>query len=139
MNTPASPQNKKTKKPQQKCTRIPFFITNLSSTSTVVLPKDHVMAFITPENPETNYIKIAEVQSIKEECRNWKHPTKMLPKAPETNFLVSPGDIKEVRRCVLPESDISDKTCEAFSQQVSSSLFEQQQGHRSHRTHYNGH
>ena len=68
MNTPASPRNKKkTKKPQQRCTRIYFFITNLSSTSKIVLPKDHVMAFITPENPETNYIEIAEVQSVEEE------------------------------------------------------------------------
>ena len=30
-----------------------------------------------------------------------KSPTKMLPKAPESDFLVSPGDIKEVRKCVL--------------------------------------
>ena len=104
MNTPASPQNKrKTKKPQQTCTRIPFFITNLSSMSRIVLPKDHVVAFITPENPETNYIEIAEVQSIEEECRNWKHLTKMLPKAPKSDFLVSPGDIKEVRRYMLPK------------------------------------
>ena len=84
--------------------------------SRIVLPKDHIVAFITPENPETNYIKIAEVKSIEEECRNWKHPTKMLPKAPESDFLVSPGDIKEVRRCMLPESDISDKTNKAFCQ-----------------------
>ena len=117
MNTPASPQNKKkTKKPQQTCTRIPFFITNLSSMSKVVLPKDHIIAFITPENPETNYIKIAEVQSIEEECRNWMHPTKMLPKAPKSDFLVSPGDIKEVRRCMLPKSDISNEIREAFCQ-----------------------
>ena len=116
MNTPASPQNKKIKKPQQTHTRILFFISNLSSTSRVVLPKDHIVAFITPENPETNYIEIAEVQSIEEECRNWKCPTKMLPKAPESDFLVSPGDIKEVRRCVLPESDISSETHEAFCQ-----------------------
>ena len=74
------------------------------------------MAFITPENPETNYIKIAEVQSIEEECRNWKCPTKMLPKAPKSDFLVSPGDIKEVRRYVLPESDISDETHKALCQ-----------------------
>ena len=74
------------------------------------------MAFITPENPETNYIEIPEAQLIGEECRNWKHPAKILPKAPESDFLVSPGDIKEVRRCVLPESDISDKTCETFCQ-----------------------
>ena len=130
MNTPASPQNKKkTKKPQQTCTRIPFFITNLSSTSRVVLPKDHIVAFITPENPEMNYIVIAEVQSIEEECRNWKCSTKMLPKAPESDFLVSPGDVTEVRRCVLPKSDISDKNPQIIlltSQQVSSSLFEQQ-------------
>ena len=84
--------------------------------SRVVLPKDHVMAFITPENPETNYIEIAEVQSMEEECRNWKHPTKMLPKAPKSDFLVSPGDIKEVRRCILPKSNISDETHEAFCQ-----------------------
>ena len=116
MNTTASPQNKKTKKPQQICTRIPFFITNLSSTSRVVLPKDHVMAFITPENPEMNYTEIAEVQSIEEECRNWKHATKMLPKAPESDFLVSPGDVNEVRRCVLSESDISDETHKSFHQ-----------------------
>ena len=58
------------------------------------------MAFITPENPETNYIEIAEVQSIEDECRNWKHPIKMLLKAPKSDFLVSPGDIKEVRRCM---------------------------------------
>ena len=117
MNTPALPSNKKKeKKPQQTCTRIPFFITNLSSSSRVVLPKDHVMAFMTPEDPETNYIEIAEVQSVENECRNWKHPTKMLPKAPKSDFLVSPGDIKEVRRCMLPESDITDETCESFCQ-----------------------
>ena len=116
MTTPASPQNKKIKKPQQTHTSIPFFITNLSSTSRDVLPKDHIVAFITPEIPETNYIEIAEVKSIEEECRNWKHPTKMLPKAPESDFLVSPGDIMEVRRCMLPESDISNKTHEAFCQ-----------------------
>ena len=40
----------------------------------------------------------------------------MLPKAPESDFLVSPGDIKEVRRCMLPESDISDETHKAFCQ-----------------------
>ena len=96
--------------------RIPFFITNLSSMSRVVLPKDHIIAFITPENPETNYIEIAEVQSVGEQCRNWKHPTKMLPKAPESDFLVSAGDIKEVRRCVLPESDISNETHKSFHQ-----------------------
>ena len=96
--------------------RIPFFIKNLSSSSRVVLPKDHVMAFITPEDPETNYIEIAEIQSVKGECRNWKHPTRMLPKAPESDFLVSSGDIKEVRRCMLPESDITNKTCKSFCQ-----------------------
>ena len=117
MNTPASPSNrKKNKKPQQTHTRIPFFTINPSSTSRVVLLKDHVVAFITPEDPETNYIEIAEVQSVEEQCRNWKCPTKMLPKAPESGFLVSPGDVKEVRRCVLPESDISDKTHESFHQ-----------------------
>ena len=117
MNTPASPSNKKKKKkPQQTHMRIPFFITNLSSMSRVVLPKDHVMAFITPENLETNYIEITKVQSVEEQCRNWKPPKKMLPKAPESDFLVSPGDVKEVRRCVLPESDISDETCESFYQ-----------------------
>ena len=108
MNTPTSPSKRKKKKqPQQHHMMIPFFITNLSSMSRVVLPKDHVMAFITPENPETNYI---------EQCRNWKHPTKMLPKALESDFLVSPGDVKEVRRCVLPESGISDETHEYFCQ-----------------------
>ena len=101
MNTPASPikRKKKKKQPPQHHTRIPFFITNLSSMSRVVLPKDHIVAFITPENLETNYIQITEVQSVEEQCRNWKHPTKMLPKAPESDFLVSPGDVKEVRRC----------------------------------------
>ena len=117
MNTPASPSNrKKKKKPQQTHTRIPFFITNLSSTSRVVLPKDHIVVFITPEDPEANYIEIAEVQSVEEQCRNWKHPTKMLLKAPESDFLVSPGDVKEVRRCVLPESDISNETHKSFCQ-----------------------
>ena len=96
--------------------KIPFFITNLSSTSRVVLPKDHIMTFITPENPETNYIEIAEVQSIEDECRNWKCPMDMLLKAPESDFLVSPGDIKEVRRCMLPESNITDKTHQSFCQ-----------------------
>ena len=117
MNTPALPSNrKKKKKPQQTHMRIPFFITNLSSSSRVVLPKDHIMAFMTPEDPETNYMEIAEVQSVENECRNWKHPTKMLPKAPESDFLVSPGDIKEVRRCMLPESDITNETHESFCQ-----------------------
>ena len=40
----------------------------------------------------------------------------MLPTAPESDFLVSLGDVKEVRRCVLPESDISNKTHESFHQ-----------------------
>ena len=40
----------------------------------------------------------------------------MLPKAPESDFLVSPGEVKEVRRCVLPETDISNETCESFHQ-----------------------
>ena len=89
MNTPALPSNrKKKKKPQQTHTRIPFFITNLSSSSRVVLPKDQVVAFVTPEDPETNYMEIAEVQSVENECRNWKHPTKMLPKAPKSDFII---------------------------------------------------
>ena len=50
MNTSASPSKRKKKHPQQHHMRIPFFITNLSLTSTVLLPKDHIMAFITPEN-----------------------------------------------------------------------------------------
>ena len=117
MNTPALPSNrKKKKKPQQDCMRIPFFITNLSSSSRVVLPKDHVVAFVTPEDPETNYMEIAEVQSVEKECRNWKCPTKLLPIAPDSDFLVSPGDIKEVRRCVLPESNITNETHESFCQ-----------------------
>ena len=87
INTPASPSNrKKKKKPQQTHTRIPFFITNLSSTTRVVLPKDHIVAFITPENLETNYIEITEVQSVEEQCRNWMPPRKMLPKAPGVTF-----------------------------------------------------
>ena len=81
----------------------------------MVLPKDHVVAFVTPEDPETNYMEIVEVQSVEGECRNWKHPTKMLPKAPESDFLVSPGNIKQVR-CMLPETDITDETCESFYQ-----------------------
>ena len=67
--------------------------------SRVVLQKDYIMAFITPENLETNYIEIAKVQSVEDKCKNWKCPMKMLPKAPESDFLVSPGDIKEMRRC----------------------------------------
>ena len=34
----------------------------------------------------------------------------------KSDFLVSPGDIKEVRRCMLPESDITDKTRKSFCQ-----------------------
>ena len=40
----------------------------------------------------------------------------MLPKPPESDFLVSPGDVKEVRKCMLPESNISDKTHKSFCQ-----------------------
>ena len=122
MSTPALPHNrKKKKKPQQTHTRIPFFITNLSSSSRVVLPKDHIMVFVTLGDPETNYVEIAEVQSVEigsalQRCRNWKCPTKMLSKAPESDFLVSPGNIKEVRRCMLPESDITDETHKSFHQ-----------------------
>ena len=47
------------------------------------------ITFITPENPETNYIEIAQVQSIQEECRNWKCPTKMLPKAPKSTYILT--------------------------------------------------
>ena len=39
---------------------------------------------------------------------------KMLPKAPESDFLVSPRGIKKVRWCVLPESGISDETHKSF-------------------------
>ena len=70
MNTPASPRHKK-KTSQPKSAKIPFFMTNLSSTSRVVLPKDHIVAFITPENPETNYVEISEIQSVDDQCRNW--------------------------------------------------------------------
>ena len=117
MNTPASPSKRKKKKqPQQHHMRIPFFITNLSSTSRVVLPKDHIMAFITPENLEMDYIEIAKVQSVGEQSRNWKHPTNVFPKAPESDFLESPGDVKEVRICMLPESDTSNETRKSFHQ-----------------------
>ena len=44
----------------------PLLHTNLSSTSRIVLSKDHVVAFITPKDPEANYIEIAEVQSVEE-------------------------------------------------------------------------
>ena len=74
------------------------------------------MAFITPEIPETNYIEISEVESVEDQCKNWKCPTKWLPKAPNSDFLVSPGDIKEVRKCVLPESVILNETCKSFWQ-----------------------
>ena len=113
MNTPASlskRQRKKKKQDESHHSRIPFFITNLSSMSRVILPKDHIMAFITPEKPEMNYIEISEVESVEDQCKNWKCPTKQLPKAPSSDFLVSPGDVKEVRKCVLPESIISNET-----------------------------
>ena len=43
-------------------------------------------------------------------------PYEDAPKAPESDFLVSPRDIKEVRRCMLPESEISDETHKSFCQ-----------------------
>ena len=47
----------------------------------------------------------------------------MLPKIPDSSdFVVSPGDVKEVRKCVLPESDISDETFLPASPEVSSSI-----------------
>ena len=49
----------------------------------------------------------AEIGSVLQRCSQ---------KAPESEFLVAPGDIKEVRRCVLPESDITNKTNESFHQ-----------------------
>ena len=113
MNILTSPSNRKMEKEDkhQQCAKIPFFITNLSSTSRLVLPKDHAMAFITPENPETNYVEVSEVQSVEEHCKNWVAPHKLLPKIPDnSDFMVSPGDVKEVRKCVLSESDISDET-----------------------------
>ena len=76
------------------------------------------MAFVTPENPETTYIEILEVPSVEDQCRNWKHPNKMLPTAPYSDILVSPSDVKEIRKCVLLESDISDETHESFHQHL---------------------
>ena len=61
-------------------------------------------------------MEISEVQSVEDQYRNWKHATKMLPKAPDSDFLVSPGDVKEVRKCVQPKNDISDETRESFRQ-----------------------
>ena len=64
---------------------------------------------------------------MEEQCRNWVAPCKMLPKIPNSSdFVVSPGDVKEVRKCVLPESDISCKNLQKICQclqkyQVSSS------------------
>ena len=143
MNMPASPSKRKKKKhPQQHHMRIPFFITNLSSMSRVVLPKDHIVAFITPENPEMNYIEITKVQSVEEQCRNWKHPTKMLPKVQESDFLVSLGDIKEVRRCMLPKTDISDETHESFHQLLNTyqaAFFTSSEDIGPQWTHYYGH
>ena len=96
--------------------KILFFIINLSSMSWVILPKDHIVAFITPETPEMKYIEILEIESVEDQCINWKCPTKQLPKAPDSDFLVSSGDVKEVRKCVLPESDISKETHASFCQ-----------------------
>ena len=97
--------------------KIPFFITNLSLTSRVILPKDHIIIFITPENPETNYIEVSEVQAVEKKCMNWVAPHQMLPKNPDSSdFVVSPGDVKEVRKCVLPASGISDETHDKFCQ-----------------------
>ena len=82
INIHASPSNrKKKKKPQQTHTRIPFFIINLSSTSRVVLPKDHIVAFITPEDPEVNYIEIAEVQSMERTMEELEAPYKNASKS----------------------------------------------------------
>ena len=129
MNTPASPSNRKKKrKSQQTHTRIPFFITNLSSTSRVVLPKDHVIAFITPEDPEANYIEIAEVESVEEQCRNWKCPTKMLPKAPESDFLGITGRCQRSKEVYIAWKWYFWQNLwiiSPTSQQISSSLFEQ--------------
>ena len=41
---------------------------------------------------------------------------KNAPKGPKSDFLVSPGDNKEVRGCMLPESNVSDETHKAFHQ-----------------------
>ena len=62
-------------------------------------------------------MEISEVQSVEDQCRNWKAPCKLLPKIPDnSDFVVSPGDVKKVRKCVLLESDILDKTREHFHQ-----------------------
>ena len=117
LNTSVSPSNKKEKKVPQQHAKIPFFITNLSSTSQVILPKDHIVAFITPENPETNYVEVSEVKSIEDQCRNWTAPCKLIPNIPtDSDLVVSPGDVKEVWKCILPESDISNETHESFCQ-----------------------
>ena len=97
-NTPAFPSHKR-KKAQPQQARILLFITNVSSSSRVLLPKDHIVGFITPENPETNYVEISEITSVEEQCKNWVPPKKMLPKIPDSNTVVSPGDNKKVRKC----------------------------------------
>ena len=83
----------------------------------MVLPKNHVIAFVTPENLETNYVEISEVHSVENQCRNWKAHHKLLPNIPNSSdFVVSPGDVNEVRKCVPLESGILDETCEHFCQ-----------------------
>ena len=74
LNTPAAPEHKKKKKVQQHHTKIPFFITNLSSTTRVIVPKDHIVGFITPKIPETNYVEISEFTVVEEQCKNWVAP-----------------------------------------------------------------
>ena len=43
-------------------------------------------------------------------------PKRMLPKIPNSHLMVSPRDVKEVRKCVQPKSNILDETHEKFCQ-----------------------
>ena len=115
MNTTASPKHmKKNKDAQTHHTSIPLFITNLSSTSRVVLPKEYAVAFVTPKVFKTNYIEISEVQLVERQCKNWVTPKKLLPKVPTSDFPVSPGSINESRKCDLPDVTFQMKTAKVL-------------------------
>ena len=101
----------------------------------MVLPQEHVVTFITSEAVETNYIEISEVQSVESQCKNWIAPKKLLPKVPMSDFLLSSGSVTETRKYDLPESDISNETCENFAkplEKYKGALFSGELGHRSH-------
>ena len=105
--------------------KVPYMVINFSSTDSVYIPKDKVIATAT-EEIDVEYVEVNETyESTK--YRNWI-PKEKLPPIPKSDFIVSPAEIKPHRRVELKDYDISpetrrrfDELCERFPEIFSTS------------------